>query len=60
MKFDESNYLYEDDSEVDLQEMNNQPIDNTGILVVSLSALVIILIGMLSSDIDFISLYFSK
>lgn len=60
MKFDESNYLYEDDSEVDLQEMNNQPIDNTGILVASLSALVIILIGMLSSDIDFISLYFSK
>lgn len=60
MKFDESNYLYEDDSEVDLQEMNNQPIDNTGILVASLSALVIILIGMLSSDMDFISLYFSK
>lgn len=60
MKFDESNYLYEDDSEVDLQEMNNQPIDNTGILVASLSALVIILIGMLSSDINFISLYFSK
>ena len=60
MKFDESNYLYEDDSEVDLQEMNNQPKDNTGILVASLSALVIILIGMLSSDMDFISLYFSK
>ena len=60
MKFDESNYLYEDDSEVDLQEMNNQPIDNTGILVASLSALVIVLIGMLSSDMDFISLYFSK
>ena len=60
MKFDESNYLYEDDSEVDLQEMNNQPIDNTGILVASLSALGIILIGMLSSDMDFISLYFSK
>lgn len=60
MKFDESNYLYEDDSEVDVQEMNNQPIDHTGILVASLSALVIVLIGMLSSDMDFISLYFSK
>ena len=60
MKFEKSNYLYEDDSDVDLQEMNNQPIDHTGILVASLSALVIVLIGALSSDMDLIALHFSK
>ena len=60
MKFEKNNYLYEDDSEVNLQEMKNQPIDHTGILVASLSALAIILIGALSSDMDLIALYFSK
>ena len=60
MKFDKSNYLYEDDSDVDLHEINNESMDHTGILVASLSALAIILIGALSSDMDLIALYFSK
>ncbi|WP_062309845.1 hypothetical protein [Polynucleobacter sinensis] len=60
MKFKKSDYLYEDDSHVDLQGLDNGSIDHTGILVASLSALIIILIAALSSDIDLISLYFSR
>ena len=60
MKFKKSDYLHEDDSYVVLHDLDIGSIDHTGILVASLSALIIILIGVFSSDIDLISLYLSK
>lgn len=59
MKF-KNDHLHEYDSHIDVHELEDGSIDHSGVLVASLFALIIILIGALSSDMDLLSFYFSN
>ena len=60
MKFKKNDYLSQDDGTIDLSEPDIESIDHTGILVASISALIIILIGALTVDSDLLSAYVIK
>jgi hypothetical protein len=59
MKFKKDDCFLHDDSGNGLQEQDIGTIEYTGILVASLSALIIVLISVLTANIDFIASYTS-
>lgn len=59
MKFKKDDYFFHDDTGIKLQESDIGTIEYTGIVVASLSAFIIVLISVLTANIDLISSYMS-
>lgn len=60
IKFKKNGYFSQDDGTIDLSESDIELIDHTGVLVASISALIIILINALTVDSDLLSAYVIK